>query len=39
MNKYLISNTVFVCHNRWIAYLFAVKLGIKNPIITKRLEN
>jgi len=37
MNKYLISNTVFVCHNRWIAYLMAVRMGIKNPIIKRRI--
>jgi hypothetical protein len=39
MNKYLISKTVFVCHNRWIAYFMAVKLGIKNPLVIKRIED
>ena len=36
MSKYLISKTVFECENRWIAYLMAVRLGIKNPIIKRR---
>jgi len=38
MNRYLISKTIFECENTWIAYLMALRLGIKNPIIKRRLE-
>ena len=39
MNKYLISKIIFQAENRWLAYLMAVRLGIENPVIKKRIEN
>jgi len=38
LTRYLISKTIIEADNRWIAYLMALRLGIKNPIIKKRLE-